>query len=152
MRLIFIAIILLLGLGISLWYAPSQILKARSSLEWPAVTGTVLETHIDETSSKNSGQKYIPVFTYRYVVADVTYENADYNIAGGPKLESRAEAEALQKQHPVGSSIEVRYDPDDPADALLEPGGEWFGWVLLAMGMLMVLLGTVKLRKQLRAV
>jgi hypothetical protein len=45
--------------------------------------------------------------------------------SGGISSTVREDAEAHLARHPVGSSVAVRSDPDDPSRAVLEPGGGW---------------------------
>lgn len=78
---------------------------------------------------------YVPIVVYAYEVGGVAYQN-DVVWAGlAPDEESGTEvgAESVIAEYPVGASVQVFYDPDDPQDSVLraESGA---GWILIGMG------------------
>ena len=94
----------------------------RASQGWPTAPGTVLESEVRRYGlSVETGRRYYPAVRYRYEVAGRSYV--------GKRLyfdemawASRSTAARLAGKYSPGATVTVRYDPHDPARALLEPG------------------------------
>ncbi len=87
---------------------------------WPTVTGTVL---ISTTQVRRIGKSrsLIPVVVYQYEVAGIAYQGKI--IRAGDQygtVRFSGDAEATIARYPAGSLVSVRYNPVDPADAVLE--------------------------------
>jgi hypothetical protein len=85
------------------------------SADWPTVLGSV-------TASEVTGRKQnMWKLEYTYIVAGQTYTSEKYAYDPMP-----VQGEAEVKRHiaaiPVGAVVDVSYDPNNPADAVLRPG------------------------------
>ena len=120
----FLGLFGLLFAAIALW-ARSINLRACT---WPKVRGNVVESFIEGWTS-DSGPS--PVVRYRYLVAGKTYESSQfsYHFVSG----TLSYAEKVVRTYPVGSSVDVYYDPTDPNSAVLEPGKS-HGWIWFFVG------------------
>ncbi len=89
--------------------------SARRSAEWPSTRGVVISASIKPSSVPLSvGTAAI---RYRYSVGDRTYEStrvAFSRVAGTLDL---------VRKYRTGSEVAVHYDAEQPAVAVLEPGG-----------------------------
>jgi len=94
---------------------------------WPTADGRVLESDVREIerSDTDGGAMtlYVPHVRYAYKVAGVAHESAVIRV--GLSDFGRIK-EPLAREHangyPVGATVPVRYDPNDPTQAVLEVG------------------------------
>lgn len=143
-----------------------QALRERErAREWPVcsavVSGASLEKKSRNTFRRNifggRGQVsvYQPVITYTYTVGGRAYQGSRYRNAwpGEWAAPNPAEAEAVLDGYPPGKTVQVHYDPADPARACLElePSHagvqvtRWFGLLLLAAAAVLLAFGVYSL-------
>ena len=88
---------------------------------WPSVQGTVLECHYLDTRAEHGG----PYVHYAYEVGGRRFTSKRLSQFVSPSRYSsdRTHPESVVipflAAHPEGSAIEVRYDPNDPATAVV---------------------------------
>ncbi len=130
--------LMILGFGIREYF------KAQASTGWPSVEGVVLrsEMDVDHSSSSSGGSST----TYG---ADVAYE---YQQGGTRRTGDRVEfgeistgdssdAQQVLDRYPVGREVTVYYNPEDPADSVLEPGVSGSTFFLPLFGCLFFVVG-----------
>lgn len=118
------------------------------TLWWPRasanITSADLLRRVTPASRSESGLREESWNTfyvlYRYRVGDQNY------VAGGIEpydfnMQNSAGAAKMRERHPVGSTAEVAYDPNNPAIAYLEPGPSSFAMALSGIGAFMFLCG-----------
>jgi Protein of unknown function (DUF3592) len=96
---------------------------ARASETWPVAGGTVLSSDVASRVSRQKNSStvtyYKPQIRYGYKVAGTEYESEVIRF-GDLEKQSRSLADEIVAKYPVGSTIAVRYDPQDPKRATLE--------------------------------
>jgi hypothetical protein len=98
--------------------------KAQVSQSWPSTPGQITDSHVSRSQSTDSDgdttTSYTARVAYTYLVGGETYSG--HNIAFGfsPSYSSEAKAQADAARYPVGSQVPVYYNPDKPADAVLQ--------------------------------
>ncbi|MBN2809626.1 MAG: DUF3592 domain-containing protein [Deltaproteobacteria bacterium] len=137
---------------IELWQSRQELSRARLSLHWPAVTGKILRSDIRQWSCKNRSGQQIPYYAvdleYSYMVAHHLHQG--HRLRFGYRGESRRDKIESQLQRcSAGTEVEVYYNPQDPAEAVLEPGnlaaiqrkitGAWGGLISMAVAALITL-------------
>jgi hypothetical protein len=114
---------------------------AATAAQWPIVTGKVVSSEVIKHADSDSGDYFVPRVHYVYQV-DGTSRNGRVIRAGlgdrGYPREQQARDDAAR--YCVGSSVPVRYDPQNPANAVLELGQVGAGNNLVA-GVLLMLVG-----------
>ena len=117
--------------------------KAQKAAGWRAVNGTITATEIKEHTSIDDEDgigttQYEPVVHYSYAVGGQTYTGK--RIGYGFNRFDLGTARKKLEQYPQGSSVEVRYNPEKPEEAVLETtvGGSK---VLLIVGMIFLVIG-----------
>jgi|TARA_Y100000310_G_scaffold345155_1_gene462232 hypothetical protein len=102
--------------------------KALDSPNWPSTQGVV-----DRTSTHTGRDlfTYSPRVDYTYVVSGLEYKGNSVSLYKWELFFSETSAQQRADEYPVGSTVDVFYDPIDPAWAVLEPGYSW----LAIMGM-----------------
>lgn len=118
------------------------VLTARASAAWPTTTGTVTGSGVDVR--RVTGTYTRPYVSYTYQVGVHTYRSRRLSfLAPGQFPVAATDPNVLRKQYPVGSPVQVHYDPARPDRATLVTGASvelWLGTVVL-LGMAVALLG-----------
>ena len=128
-----------------------NLLSAKRSAYWPSTSGEVVHAEVEEHVNVGKDRKSTTTIT-----TNVTHESSIvyvYRVGGkeyrGDRVRfswemNRAEAEATVAKYPVGASVRVYYDPDDPSDAVLETGGDAYVYqVMIGLGVFFVALASV---------
>ncbi len=101
----------------------SDIPKMIVSQGWPSVRGTILyQRFIGNKFKEYDGDYYTNIevnIRYEYSVNDISYTSLTINSIDTP-LNRYPSSYAIR--YPVGSKVTVYYDPQNPSDAVLEPG------------------------------
>ena len=88
---------------------------------------------------------YSPNVQYKYAVAGKTYSGNRYRFGDLYAVEGKSHQ--IVAEHPVGKPVLVYYNPDDPADALLQPGvdgGDLFlAMFLLPLNLVLFVIGSL---------
>lgn len=97
--------------------------KAEESLFWPTTPGLIKSATMREhTHHDSKGHRkpstYEPVIEYTYAVIDQPYTGN--KIALGAKSFDSHQAFEIFNRFPVGNNVDVHYNPQDPAEAVLE--------------------------------
>lgn len=91
-----------------------QILKKNKGESWQVSTAAVLSKQVTKKISTRSGASYYPEITYRYIVMGQQFEKTIRLV----KYLSRQKAQ--EKVDNLGTSIEVRYNPNQPKEHISE--------------------------------
>jgi len=135
----------LVFLSIGLFLMPKAIKNRRMAAaaeQWPAVDGTVLSTDIIKRVSKSQDEfdSYIPQVRYAYSANSVRREGDVIRIGLGEMgyIQEKQARDHLMR-YPVGATVLVRYDPENPQAAVLETGQVGAGRKLFAGAILAAL-------------
>lgn len=99
---------------------------------WPSTMGTIQNSFIDWRSDSDSGRTAYPVVQYSYQVGAQTYQSRKY--APGPEIGGTG-ADKVVARYPAGAQVMVFYNPQNPAEAVLErkAPAQWLFWLLLVI-------------------
>src|SRR6266404_621116 len=108
------------GMLFNLFRMRGQIQAARS---WDKIEGVVTVSEVDQPPAHVSDDlnDATPIVRYRYRAGGQELES-DQIMIGGQPLMTRVLAGKLVGRYPVGAHVDVYIDPNDPKNALLEPG------------------------------
>lgn len=132
------------------WWGPMWLRAARHSRGFLPVPGVLEAVDLRSHSKPKGGRRYELVVNYRYEVAGQSYLGERWGAAGQQSSSSRKKLQDWAGLHPVGSAVEVFYDPADPSQAVLERGGEGRAWMIIGLGAAFGGLGLVVLVVRLR--
>jgi hypothetical protein len=140
-----IGYIILLAIGVVLLVVFGRnVIRGRESQNWPTVPGTVLytgmETYQSTDDDGSTTTTYGATIQYNYAVAGQSYEG-NRRTFSEVRTSSRRRAEQILQKYPQGSAISVHYDPDNPAESVLETGVSWGAYALLAFAAIMTIAG-----------
>jgi hypothetical protein len=108
------------GLLFNLFRMRGQMKAAES---WNRVEGVIIASEVKQPSAHVSDDlnDASPIIRYRYRADGQDLESDRIKIGGQP-LTTRVLAGRLVARYPVGARVDVHVDPNDPKNALLEPG------------------------------
>lgn len=130
------------GFWAAVWQGPRIVFEASEVSGWPSVVGTVKSSHSEHRDGgKNSDDSWVIVVRYRYEVDGDLYAGDRWTVDGPRKARDEAQALELRQAYSAQDPIEVRYDPDDPGQAVIEEGGALKGWLMIGFGLLLLGLG-----------
>jgi hypothetical protein len=99
--------------------------RDRPSANWPVTTGTVVQSEWQYHGGKHS--YYEANFTYSYVVRGQRYLGHKIRL-WNPRFQGDGNTvKGFVAGHHVGAQMDVHYDPQQPANAVLFPGADEFG-------------------------
>jgi hypothetical protein len=110
--------------------------KAEASQGWPATSGQITDAGVGHhTSTDSDGDRsdhYTPKVSYTYPVSGQTYEGSKIGFGMQQSFGNPGKAQAALARFPVGAQVPVYYDPNNPAEAVLErkAGGSTVSLVL----------------------
>ena len=105
-----------LGLDYTLTLAAWNQMRAT---EYASARGEITHSEL-EVDDLGDSRSFHPKLSYRYTVAGRDYLNDRYNY--DPTWWSDSHAHRIVAAHPLGKLVAVRYDPLNPADAVLNAG------------------------------
>lgn len=127
-----------LAYGIYLcWSAYDTHKKIVASKDWPVTSGKVTAAEIKVSHGGKGGSSYHPEITYRYSVNGTEFTRGIRK----NKAIFRFIAEDFLKLLPIGTSIRVSYDPENPMDCVSnydEEGIPWLGLIAIAFGVMFI--------------
>lgn len=118
-------------------YAQAYRRQARAARSFRAVPAIVVSANVWEGGSARRGSMYSPRILTRYEMAGQSYESDRYFFTGDG-WSDRASVQDVVDRYPVGATVEVYVDPDDPRSAVLNrtpPDGR-AAWPLMALTLL----------------
>lgn len=131
-----LALVTLGGIGLSIWgWSILQTSKKRE--QWPRTKGKI-ESFTD--SSKEND--LLPEIIFSYQINDKHYRRQFEFPEGTHPLPEFVTF--YKNKYPVGSTVEIFYNPENPEDATLEPGAQG-DWMIFTMGIAFVVGGVLSL-------
>ena len=115
------------------WYFLRR--RGARSLSWPSVSGRVVESKLVFFKDSDGNSSPEAQLRYTYDVAGAVLSGSTVAIAGGGQP-----AKTIEK-YPVGTAVQVFYDPNKPSSAVLVPGGKGLN-SLLVVGIALIVLTT----------
>jgi hypothetical protein len=104
--------------------------KMAAVSQWPSTMGIVNASYLERRSSSEGGSTNYPVVQYSYQVGGQPYQNS--KLAPGPEVGGTGAGNVVAR-YPAGAQVMVFYDPQNPAEAVLErkAPAQWLMWLLL---------------------
>ncbi|MEZ6047918.1 MAG: DUF3592 domain-containing protein [Planctomycetaceae bacterium] len=107
-----------------------------ASETWPSVEGKITNSHLNVIKD-DEGSRYSPLIKYQYKVGALHY-NSHRITTRDSNPKGKVQAQELVNKYPVGSTIMVFYNHEDPSRAVLYTGdaGDALGGVILGTTMM----------------
>jgi hypothetical protein len=122
-------------------------IKVKKSMSWPSTQGEVIQSEVVLTGGGgvniNSSPGHSAIIQYQYHVRDRRYQSDNFLIGGNVSSGNKEKEENKVRQYPVGTKVEVFYNPENPEDVCLERKQKmaivaWLLSMFLFFGLLMV--------------
>jgi hypothetical protein len=139
-RTLLTLVLLLAGAGTALVYGPYMVWRSYAVRAWPTVEGVVTQSELVETR-KSGDRAWRPEVEVRYVVDGAEHTTDAIWAAGDRSFRDQGEARTVLARYAVGGAARVSYDPDDPSDAILDPGEVWRAWLTVGFGLVLIIAG-----------
>ena len=143
-----LAIAFIIGGLVMLGYGVFCIYNGYKSRTWPQALGTINASYAErqlrrESETHNSRIKYVARIRYAYTVNGRKYNNDEVGF-GKSEYTSRRKSkiEKYLEQFPVGKSVRVFYNPENPGQAVLSQGVTGGALLVLAGGILFLLIAS----------
>ena len=137
-------IVVLVGV-LSMYLGIENTLMARASAAWPSVEGAIIRATVARDSSadnSSASETWRPIVVYAYVVDAMRHEGQRISY-GEYATAERADAESVVDKYPKDTRVRVSYMPDDPRQAVLEPGASGIPWFFVALGLVFSITGVL---------
>lgn len=132
---IILGLFVITGVFTTLWGLRVMV-SARRSLEWPVVEGTIEESRLSSDEFD-----LLPSIKFSYQVNQHSYQQSLK--FPGDVTPTKEFAQSYVDKYPQGSTVQVFYNPEKPENATLEPGSGRGDWLILAIGLGMVIIGSL---------
>ena len=117
--------------------------KAASSQSWPSASGRIVEARVAESTSTDSdGDRstcYSPQIVYEYEVLGSPLRGDKIYVGLKSSSSNYKKAQEKVAQYPIGKTVSVYYNPDDPTDAVLERRAQTT--ITLVLGIIFLVIG-----------
>lgn len=129
--------------GIAMTVYAALNLSKGSASNWPTTEGQILESKMEKGTSGTGSNRTIqwyPTVKYQYEVDGSTYE--------GDRIIFGSSAELLSStldRYPVGATVNVFYNPDNPESAVLQTGSTSSMYLYVVLGPILAIIGTILL-------
>ncbi len=121
-------ILILVGIIVTA-YGANRVWLGYQSRNWPQTPETIRSIEVEEsykTEKSGSGSRRYKVYeaqlTYDYLVAGRAYTGDRISFGHGPTRQ-KTPVQSFVDGLPVGSGVTVYYQPDNPDQSVLLPGG-----------------------------
>ncbi len=133
---VILAAVALGGIGISVW-GWQTLQHARKVQAWPTVSGV-----IEACEATSAANDLLPDIVFSYQVAGRNYRRSFTFPDGTHPLPEFTRQ--YMTRYPVGKTVNIYYQPEQPENATLEPGSQG-DWMILALGIMMAAGGVIAL-------
>ena len=126
----------LAGLGITV-YGTCILAKSAKAKSWPTAQGKIVDSRLRELRDSD-GSSYEAYILYEYWVDGVAHQSNVWRLGVGSSSFTGSAKKAIAR-YPIGASVMVYFNPDRPADAMLEPGKA--SWAMFCFGLISFIVG-----------
>jgi hypothetical protein len=123
--------------------------QADASQGWPTVQGEVTYAEVQESRSVDGNTELRPVVGVVYTVDGQPYESDRFTYGRGVWLDKDF-VKVLMAPYGVSAAVRVHYNPEDPGEAVLQPGERGGLGRLAVSGLVLMAVGAVAMIKGMR--
>lgn len=134
------AVVAMIGF-VLLSYATRLLIKSDRAKSWPMVQGSVLDSKIRESYSSGEEKSEQIYILYEYSFNGESLRSSVWRLGNATTSSRSKSAKEILARYPIGARVMVHVNPENPKDAVLEPGKvPWvwffFGFTFFAVGAL----------------
>jgi len=119
--------------------------EADATKSWPTAPGVITSSDIHQSESDGTTM-YSAEISYDFSVEDKPFSGSRITLnSGNSSTSSITEVKKDLQKYPVDAAVTVYYDPELPNNAVLEPGADFFTYIIKYAPFLFGLLGVAML-------
>lgn len=148
--IVFFMIFLMVGIAF-VSFGVSLLQQGIASQSWYPTDGKIITSNIEtheETHHSDHGTTHSTTYganiVYQYTVNGINYSSNKVSL-GDYSSSDANHAQQIVNRYPVGESVTVYYNPENPSDAVLERGTTEFPYIIIIFGLMPIIVGTVVL-------
>ena len=118
-----IALIITASIVLIFLYVKQESALSSDSINWLGTSAVIASSHIRREWDKNQGSpktQYWFELQYNYEIEKQTYLGERYAFHGNPSFKTKAEAEKLLEEFPIGKTITIYYQPGNPQESVIK--------------------------------
>ena len=116
--------------------------NAKASRDWPSVPGVITRSAV-ATKRSDGKTMYSSDVVYRYQVEGRELTCNSVFFGGNTSSSNSSAAYNVTGRYPEGAEVDVYYEPEDPANAVLEPGTRWQSYIVFGLGLVFLIVGVL---------
>lgn len=127
-------------------FSMSMVKEAEVSEKWPTASGVVTHADISQYKNSDGNLMYAADINYEFIVDNKSYIGDRVSLSSsGSSTSSLNSVKKILQTYPIDTDVTVYYDPELPNNAVLEPGADFFiyiikytPWIFIFFGVLML--------------
>ncbi len=140
--LIFGLVLAVIGYFVAFTFGKPILDNAKASQKWPTVPGEITRSAVS-TKRSNGKTTYGFDVEYRYKVEGQELTCSNVFFGGNSSSSDSTAAYRVTRRYSKHTKVEVYYDPQQPANAVLEPGAHWQSYLLYGIGLAFLVVGVL---------
>lgn len=136
-----------IGVTLGLFVGKPELDAAKASESWVTTEGTVVESRVQQGNggkrNRKSSSTYRPVIVFEYEVEGKNWTSNRPWFGSQIATDNRAMVQGFVDECPKGKVVTVYYDPENPAEAVLQPGASISSYFMVAFGAVFAMVGGV---------
>jgi hypothetical protein len=121
--------------------ATRLLIKSNRAKTWPRVQGTMLDSKIRESYSSGEEKSEQIYILYEYSVNGESLRSSVWRLGNANTSSRSKSAKEILTRYPIGARVMVHVNPENPKDAVLEPGN--VPWVWFLFGFMFFVVGAL---------
>lgn len=119
--------------------------EAKATESWPSVQGVITQAEISQTESDGTAMYALNII-YEFWVNQQAYSGSRISLTSENSRTSnfRSIKKDMEK-YAVGTAVPVYYDPELPYNAVLQPGADFWTYIIKYLPLLFALFGSLLL-------
>ena len=139
--LLIMPIFAVVGIALTIFWGIPTARNAMESKNWSLAEGRITISDVSENYDSNDGGiTYTAKVAYEYTVNGVPYAGGTVTF-GDYGSSDPAHASGIVSRYPVGKTVQVYYDQENPKTSVLEAGTRWSSFVGIGAGLLFSIVG-----------
>lgn len=137
-------VFLVLGLVLCLVIGKPTVDMAKASKSWPTTDGEVIESRVKRVkSNRRKGDSYQVEIIFEYEVEGQRWTSNRPWFGSDIATNDPNMVQGFVNECPKGKDVTVYYDPENPAEAVLQPGASISSYFMMIFGAVFALVGAV---------
>ncbi|MBL7755563.1 MAG: DUF3592 domain-containing protein [Chitinophagaceae bacterium] len=117
--------------------------RTKTSENWPFTEGIIVDSDLTKSRDNDGQISYRPEIVFEYKLGNKNYKSNKIDAFINYTSSTSSRALKLINRYPIGTKINVYYDPKMPSFGILEPGLKKGSILLLSIGFILLMFSIV---------